>query len=294
MVVPLTGRDRVLGAMSFIYAGSGRRYSQSDLEFALDFARHASMAIENAQAHAALRGVLEFQEGFVAILGHDLRNPLSAIDMGTGLLLQRADSARDGATKRVLERMKSSTRRMSRMIEQILDLSRSRLAGGLEMSLAETDLCATLTGVVDELRAAHPSRTIDLRSPASLVGRWDGDRLEQVFSNLIGNAISYGPAEKPVTVEAREDEGLDGPVHVDVHNEGPPIPEDLQAKIFAPFRRGDRESKGPQTAGLGLGLYISHAIVAAHRGELEVRSSSAEGTTFRVTLPRRPSRLPSR
>lgn len=288
MVVPLTGRARVLGAMSFIYADSGRRYTQSDLSFAEDFARRAAMAIENAQAHAALNTLLEFQEGFVAILGHDLRNPLSAIDMGTGMLRQLAVTANDPRATRVLDRMRSSSRRMSRMIEQILDLTRSRLGGGLEMRFAETDLCVTLTGIVDESRTSHPSRTVDLRCPPSLLGRWDRDRLEQVFSNLIGNAISYGLEEKPVTVEVRE-EALDGPIRVEVHNDGPPIPEELRAKIFNPFRRGGQDSKAEQTAGLGLGLYISHTIVVAHRGEIDVRSNSAEGTTFRVTLPRRPN-----
>jgi PAS domain S-box-containing protein len=292
MVVPLSGRDCVLGAMTFIYADSGRRYTESDLSFAEEFARRAAMAIENAQAHSTLSSVLEFQERFVAILGHDLRNPLSAIDMGAGVLRQRAERAQDSDTTRVLDRMKASARRMERMIEQILDLTRSRIAGGLEMRVAETDLCVTLSAIVDELRAANPSRTIELRSPPTLIGMWDRDRLEQVFSNLVGNAISYGLVEKPVTLAARE-EVPDGLVRVEVHNEGPPISEALQAKIFTPFRRGELDSKAAHTAGLGLGLYISHAIVAKHGGEIGVRSSSAEGTTFWVTLPRRTTTPPS-
>jgi signal transduction histidine kinase len=160
------------------------------------------------------------------------------------------------------------------------------------MKFAETNLCETLTAVVDELRAANPARTIELRCPPSLLGRWDRDRLEQVFSNLVGNALSYGLVEKPVLVVARE-EASDGSTRVEVHNEGPPISEELQAKIFTPFWRGQLDSKAAQTAGLGLGLYISHAIVALHRGEIGVRSSSTEGTTFWVTLPRRPSAHPS-
>ena len=285
MVVPLSGRDRVFGAMTFIYAGSGRSYTESDLSFAEEFARRAAMAIENAQAHRSLGSILEFQERFVAILGHDLRNPLSAIDMGTDLLHQRAETAKDADARRVLDRMKASTRRMSRMIEQVLDLTRSRVAGGLEIRCAETDLCATLSAIVDELRTAHPSRTIELRSPPTLIGVWDRDRLEQVFSNLVGNAISYGVVEKPITVQARE-EVPDGPVLVEVHNEGRPIPAELQAAIFTPYRRGELDGKAAHTAGLGLGLYISHAIVAKHGGDMGVRSSSAEGTTFWVTLPR--------
>ncbi len=221
----------------------------------------------------------EFQERFLAILGHDLRNPLASIDMGAGLLRQRTS---DPTTLRILARMNSSSRRMTRMIEQILDLTRSRLAGGLEVHAAPMDLRDTLTTIVDELRAAHPSSKVELSCP-KLPGVWDRDRLEQVFSNLVGNAILHGAPDAPVTVQAR-DEGQT--VHVQVHNSGPPISEELRASLFNPFRRGERESRTPGTAGLGLGLYISHEIVVAHRGGIEVQSSLVQGTTFSVTLPR--------
>jgi GAF domain-containing protein len=118
MVVALPGRDRVLGAMTFLYAGSGRRYTEVDLAFAEDFARRAAMAIENGQAHAAVTALLDFQERFVAVLGHDLRNPLSSINMAAGVLRQRAVSANDADSVRILDRMASSSPRMSRMIEQ--------------------------------------------------------------------------------------------------------------------------------------------------------------------------------
>jgi signal transduction histidine kinase len=169
------------------------------------------------------------------------------------------------------------------MIEQILDLTRSRLGGGLEMRPSSMDLCAMLTGIVNELRIAHPARTIHLRCPPSVLGSWDRDRLEQVFSNLVSNAIHHGDAERPIRIEVCEQgDGL----RVDVHNEGPPIPEKLRAELFSPFRRGSKDSRTARTAGLGLGLFISREIVVAHEGTLEVRSSSAEGTTFQVTLPR--------
>ncbi len=281
MIVPLTHRDRVLGAMSFVYADSGRRYTEGDLAFAEDFARRAAMAIENAQAHAALAAALEFQERFVAVLGHDLRNPLAAINMAAGVLRLRARTANDASTIHVLDRMKSSTTRMSRMIEQMLDLTRIRLAGGLALSPEPMDLCETLTRIVNEVRMAHPSRSIVLRC-APTCGTWDGDRLEQVFSNLIANAVHHGAPEKPVTVDARLDEGT---VRVDVHNEGEPIPGPLRADLFSPFRRGARDSRHTKTAGLGLGLYISREIALAHGGSLDVRSSSSEGTTFHVRLP---------
>ena len=224
----------------------------------------------------------EFQERFLAILGHDLRNPLAAIDMGAAVLRERAAKSKDTSGARMLDRMAASSRRMGRMIEQILDLTRSRLAGGLQMNPASMDLVDTLTRVVDELRLAHPARTLALQSPP-LLGHWDRDRLEQVFSNLIGNAVHYGLPEQPVTIDGGEDGDV---VWVEVHNHGPPIAEELMTSLFSPFRRGDRESRRARTAGLGLGLYISQQIAIAHGGAIAVMSTSSTGTTFRVTLPR--------
>jgi PAS domain S-box-containing protein len=235
-------------------------------------AAEAAMLAEKAR-------IQEFQERFLAILGHDLRNPLAAIEMAANLL--RAHGAKDAPTLRILDRIDASSLRMSRMIEQILDLTRSRLSGGLEMKRAPMDLCTVISGVVEELRTAHPSRTIDVRClPAS--GMWDRDRLEQVFSNLIANAIHYGSSEHPITVASRQDGNS---VAVEVHNHGVPIPEELQAKLFNPFRRGTRDSRTATTEGLGLGLYISHEIVVAHGGDIKVSSTETEGTTFRVWLP---------
>jgi PAS domain S-box-containing protein len=221
----------------------------------------------------------EFQERFLAILGHDLRNPLASIDMGAGLLRQRTS---DSAMIRVLDRMNTSSRRMSRMIEQILDLTRTRLGGGLELKPEAVDLFDTLTVIVDELRTANASRAIELRCP-SLPGTWDRDRLEQVFSNLIGNAILHGDPKLLVTIDARPERDA---VVVEIHNRGEPIPEAIQGELFNPFRRGERESRTSKTAGLGLGLYISREIVLAHGGTMDFRSNVSDGTTFRVTLPR--------
>jgi PAS domain S-box-containing protein len=223
--------------------------------------------------------IQEFQERFLAILGHDLRNPLAAIDMGAGLLRKRTT---DSVMIRVLDRINTSSRRMSRMIEQILDLTRTRLGGGLELQPEAMDLRETLTVIVDELKTANGARVIELHGP-SLPGTWDRDRLEQVFSNLIGNAILHGDPKTPVTIEARSERDA---VVVQVHNRGEPIPEAIQVTLFDPFRRGERESRTSKTTGLGLGLHISHEIVVAHGGEMDFRSAVSEGTTFRVRLPR--------
>ena len=241
------------------------------------FARQEAEAAARTQ-----RALLEFQERFVAVLGHDLRNPISSIGMAAGLLGQRASEANDATTARVVGRIASSTRRMAHMVEQIMDLSRCRLAGGFDITPALLDLRVMLAGVVDELRTAHPARQIQLDC-ATLLGTWDRSRLEQVFSNLIGNAIAYGVPDRPITITARP---RGDTIHVDVHNEGAPIPLTLQTILFEPFRRGDRSTRDAQTAGLGLGLYISRELVVAHGGDITVHSDAERGTTFHVTLPR--------
>lgn len=236
-----------------------------------------ALAAENAMLAEKAR-TQEFQERFLAILGHDLRNPLASIDMANGILREQLT---DPAALRVLDRMHASSNRMGRMIEQILDLTRSRLAGGIELAARAMDLQLTLNQIVEELRIAHPSRVIELEC-SPLPGWWDGDRLEQVFSNLIGNAILHGRAESPVVVRARSEGQV---ATVAVHNDGTPIAPETQAKLFDPFRRGERDSRSSKTAGLGLGLYISQEIVRGHGGSIAVESSVSHGTIFRVTLP---------
>jgi PAS domain S-box-containing protein len=236
----------------------------------------ALVAAERA-ASAEKSRVQKFEERFLAILGHDLRQPLASIELGVGLLRMRSS---EPAFVVDVDRIDASLLRMSRMIEQILDFTRTRLGGGLAFVFAPMDLREALISIIDELRTAHPSATIQVQCP-KLRGAWDRDRLEQVFSNLIGNALVHGDPAKPVTVTAGA-EALR--VWVEVHNEGPPIPQELQSELFNPFRRGERESPSP--AGLGLGLYISSEVVLGHGGQIGIRSTAAEGTTFRVVLPR--------
>ena len=239
----------------------------------------ALAAAEHAASEEKSR-IQEFQERFLAILGHDLLQPLTSIELGVGLLGRRNT---DPVFVRDVHRLLASLHRMSRMVEQLLDFARSRLGGGLDLIFAPMDLRDALTTIIDELRTAHPSTTIQLQCP-ELRGDWDRDRLEQVFSNLISNALVHSYPAKPVTVTAGA-EALR--VWVEVHNEGPPIPHELQPVLFKPFRRGERQSRSPKAAGLGLGLYISNEVILGHGGQIEIRSSAVRGTTFRVVLPYR-------
>lgn len=228
----------------------------------------------------------EFQERFMAILGHDLRNPLSSVTMGIALL-RRKEGAQSQVT---LNRIAASAARMSRMIDQLLDLTRSRLGGGIAIAPVPMNLGKLVMEVADEERAAHPERTLVVEATGDLEGQWDPDRLAQVVSNLVGNAIAHGAPEGPVRVTAR---GEGDVVELAVCNPGPRIPDDLKEVLFDPFRRGQQATS--RTSGLGLGLYITREIVTAHGGTIHVASTDVDGTVLRVKLARvSPAGMPER
>jgi two-component system sensor histidine kinase/response regulator len=222
---------------------------------------------------------LRLNEMFTAVLGHDLRNPLNAILTGAQLIEQRAQ---DDAVKRTASRMLSSAKRMSRLIEDMLDLARARLAGGIPLKREPTDAGVLLNRVVQEHQAAFPDRRIELRSEGDLGGEWDADRLAQLASNLIGNAIQHG--NDTGVVEVRLHGTARDVVTLSVANDGSIDPEFLP-HIFNPFRGGER-SMG-RGEGLGLGLYIVQQIVLAHQGSIDVQSGSDGRTLFSVRVPRR-------
>jgi signal transduction histidine kinase len=227
---------------------------------------------------AALRESAQFQEQFVGVLGHDLRNPLSAISMATDLLLRLGPPP---SQANVLWRIASSAARMDRMVVQLLDLTRARLAGGIPLDLKPgTNLAQIAAAAVEELRIVHPRALVNLDVPRELTGDWDPDRMAQVVSNIVGNAIQHG-AGADVEVRVRS---ANASAILEVHNSGPPIPPDLLPRIFEPFRRGAKTG-ARQAHGLGLGLFIAQQIVLGHGGKIDVRSTEAEGTTFTVALP---------
>jgi two-component system, sensor histidine kinase and response regulator len=221
---------------------------------------------------------LRLNEMFTAVLGHDLRNPVNAIVTAAQLLEHRSE---DQDVKRTAARMLSSARRMSRMIEDMLDLARARLAGGIPLHRERTDLGVLVNRVVQEHQAACPGHPIDVSCEGDLVGEWDADRLAQVTSNLIGNALQHGASGEPVKVRLRDRPG--DTIVLSVGNTGA-IPPDILPHVFDPFRGGQRHAGRNQ--GLGLGLYIVQQIVLAHQGTIDVQSSDGE-TLFRVTIPRR-------
>ena len=214
----------------------------------------------------------------MGIVSHDLRNPLGVIIGSAGLLVSRVQEPR---LVRSVERILANGQRASRIVSDLLDLTRTRLGAGIPIVPERVDLSELLHELVEEVRIAYPARAVELDCAPGIVGTWDPGRLAQVVSNLLGNAIQYGPVDTPVCVTLRSS-GTD--VVLEVQNRGSVVPPSLLEHIFDPFKRGER-TRGTEQ-GLGLGLYIVQHIVAGHGGRVEARSSGTEGTTFAVTLPR--------
>jgi PAS domain S-box-containing protein len=235
---------------------------------------------EAKRAQEELAQALAFREQMMGVLGHDLRNPVSAVHGLSSLLLVQdglPESARRGLT-----RIDQSARRMNEMIETVLDFTHSRFRGGLPIARQDVDLHELCRLVVDELGVAHPGREIRLGAAGDLRGQWDPARMAQVISNLVGNALTHGDHEAPVELSLAADNAR---VSLEVTNRGPAISPDVVERLFEPFRQGQTNAEAPRTRGLGLGLYIAREIVLAHGGTIQVRSTD-ESTTFAVHLER--------
>lgn len=223
--------------------------------------------------------IAAFQEQMLGIVGHDLRNPLSAIMTGAEVI---SEYARDMPNiQAVVKRQQSSTRRMTSIVGQLLDVTRARLGNGIPLVRTRVSLGSLVENVVEEIRSAFPKALIEV-SASDVQGAWDADRLSQVISNLVTNAIQYGSPTQPIRVTVTSAAGR---ASIAVANalRGGPIPSERLAVLFEPYRRGagtDVTHRG----GLGLGLYISHEIVRAHDGRL-IAQSSSDGTVFTVELP---------
>jgi signal transduction histidine kinase len=238
----------------------------------------SEMTRENAEISLRdERASSELREQFIAILGHDLRNPLQAIFATSELMVKRAN---DPVIAGMAARIKANSRRMSSLIDDVLDFARGRLGGGIGLHLTEIDdINAGLTAVVKELQDGQPDRQIDYEFDVDRAVRCDLGRIQQVASNLIGNALTHGARDRPVKTAARVYENY---LVFEVWNAGDPIPAGNLSKVFEPFWRRETASN---REGLGLGLHICSQILRAHGGQLSVKSSTESGTTFTARIP---------
>ncbi len=265
------------GAVDFIYKPIEPHIlkNKADVFFQL-YRQRQQLAQELNERTETLR----LNEMFSALLAHDLRNPLSAILASAHLLKRRsAETAAQEAAARIL----SSGSHMGRLIEDMLDLARARLAGGIVIKREPTDIRALVERVVREHQAAAPGRVIDMAASGEGRAQVDAERIAQVASNLIGNALKHGDTKGPVTVDL---EGTsEREVTLAVANDGIIQPEIVE-HLFDPFRGGQRPAG--RSEGLGLGLYIVHQIVKAHGGRVDVDTGREHRTVLRVSIPRGP------
>jgi phosphoserine phosphatase RsbU/P len=261
--------------ITVLQAADRRRYEQGLLN-----ARDQSRSSE-AAARAVLkdeRETSQLREQFIAVLGHDLRNPLASISAGARILLRRTT---DETETRVLKMMETTVTRMSGLIDNVLDLARGRLGGGIPLNRdANRPLQPVLVQVVDELRTTMPERVIESDFRIDDPVNCDRSRIGQMVSNLLGNALTHGAPDQPVKVSALTENGM---FELSVANIGEPIPAAAMANLFQPFFRGQVRAS---LQGLGLGLYIASEIAKAHDGTLTV-TSTTEGTRFTFRMPLR-------
>lgn len=232
-----------------------------------------SFVLDMTEQHESER----MRELFVGMLGHDLRNPLGSMMAGTQIALARSEDER---VRKPLRRALAGGERMLRLIDQILDMTRLRNCGPVEIRRVETDLGPLVEEVLHG--APAPRERFRVEAMGDIRGFWDPDRLFQVLSNLVGNACEHGSENEPIVVEidGRADDG----VAMRIRNSGAPISEELRRVIFEPFRSSN--DRGRPRKGLGLGLYISKTFILAHGGSIDLEQCDSGGTAFNVSLPR--------
>jgi phosphoserine phosphatase RsbU/P len=258
--------------VTLIRATDRRRYEQ-ELMRSRETARtgERSAEVNLHREHEAS----ELREQFIAVLGHDLRNPIASISAGARILDRTVQTEKE---HQIIAMMQTTVMRMAGLIDNVLDLARGRLGGGIGLNRDGKPLEPVLAGVVDELRLASPGRVIEAEFKFDRPVNCDGQRLGQMLSNLVGNALTHGASNKPVIVYA---ETRDQSFELWVANAGEPIPATAVDRLFEPFFRGNA---GASRQGLGLGLYIASQIAKAHGGELTL-SSTVEETRFTFIMP---------
>jgi signal transduction histidine kinase len=267
------------GAVDFLYKPLDDTVLKSKVNVFVDL--HAKEKQLSRQLDE-LRQALALNELFTAVLGHDLRNPLSSVLIGSELILKVSN---ESVVKSAAGRIQSSVHRMTRMVEQLLDVARIR-AGGIEVRPKDTDYAALCRMIADELAGADEISRIRIETAGDVVGAADPDRLAQVLSNLLGNAIQHGAPDKPIM--ARIDGTAKHEIVVEVSNGGI-IPENAIGSIFEPFTSSHTINR--PSHGLGLGLYIVKKFVDAHGGRVSVTSCGEKGTVFQAGFPRRPVQM---
>lgn len=282
-IVEMVSEYRALRAsISKLWARARKTLTEQDLD---DLGR-LNEAIDQAVAESVLRFTQDVDHAkdlLLGVLGHDIRGPVGAIQLASDLVAKSGPL--NSQQIQLLDHIKTSAGRVQVIVQDLLDLARSKAGQGLPLKKAPCSLLMLSEGIVEEIRLRHPDREVDLVSQGLIEGFWDEVRLGQLLSNLLANAMQYGAADQPVIVSISQDEEN---ATIAVTNAGTPIPASHLEAIFKSFSRvpmGDPDREVP-TSNLGLGLFISREIANAHGGTISVVSDASQGTTFAVRLPK--------
>lgn len=281
MIVPLVARHRILGAVTLVAGESGRRYERDDLAFAEDLARRSAIAVDNARLYAQAQRAIEARDEMLSIVSHDLRNPLGVVLMSAMILIKNADTLQLPQQQRdQLEAIKRSAERMNLLIRDLLDVSRIE-GGRLRIERHPFEVRELVSEAVDHVallaRRKHQSLETSVECGDVRVFA-DRERVFQIFSNLIGNAIKFTPDGGQITVSATNDGDF---VEFVVSDTGPGIPSEHLPHVFDRFW----QAKHTARMGTGLGLTIARGIAEAHGGRIWVESEPGSGSRFHFTLP---------
>ena len=284
ILVPLKVGERVLGVITIVAAESNYRYGAVDLASAIELARRAALAVENARLYREAQAAVRRRDEFLSVASHELKTPLSSVHLQVQSLLRlaaRAGSREFPSDKLAAKLLRADTQlgKLTALINQLLDVTHI-VSGQFMMQPRPTNFAAVVREVTARLESAAEAAgsPFDLSLAPSVLGNWDPDRLEQLVTNLLSNALKYG-AGQPVEITLQRS-GRDALLVV--RDRGPGIEVADQARIFERF---ERASPMRHYAGLGLGLWIARQIVLAHSGEIGVESAPGKGASFTVRLP---------
>jgi PAS domain S-box-containing protein len=279
--VPLLASGRILGALTFVAAESARRYGPDDLALALELMRRAALAVENARLFHEAQQATRARDEMLAVVAHDLRNPLNTVSMSCALLLESASGSERPLEQKQLTIMRRATERMNRLIHDLLDAKRIE-SGELLIERRAEAIAATVADAMELLRPLATAASLVLESvvPADLPPiHVDPARIQQVLSNLVGNAIKFTPKGGRIAIRA-ERLGAEE-IRITVSDTGPGMPPDQLPHVFGRYWQG----QGNDRRGIGLGLAIVKGIVEAHGGRVWVESRPGAGSEFIFTVP---------
>jgi PAS domain S-box-containing protein len=282
ITVPLVARDHTFGTITLVLTQAARRYTIKELDLADELGRRGAVAIDNARLYEETQQAVRARNEVLAIVSHDLRNPLNTVAMSAQVLLERLPAEQDEEGHHLLEIIRRSADRMNRLIRDLLDVARLE-AGPLTIQPTPQDMATLIREVVELQEPLAHEKQIELtaRLPEQIPTlEADKGRLLQVFQNLIDNALKFTPEGGTVTISAKP---LEREVHFQVHDSGPGVPADALRHIFDPYW----QAEGKPKEGAGLGLAIARGIVEAHGGRIWAESSPGKGTTIYFTLPLR-------